>query len=416
MSSKNNVAIIFDDLTEFFVMRSAIDSLIKQKIPVDIIVPYDSGYNGLAEHTFNIIKKLGYSPIKDVSSNKTYKVLLTPYPGLEILKRLKYVYHLRYPYSAISAKPNPAYLPEWKLSYDGAFSFNTYEPKFLQAYGTKYHVVPYWKYYNFKREKNNQQKPTLLILPTFGADVSCISLFNNTTINNLKKHYHIVSKSHHATHFNSDNNDSFKKLQALSDDFYDSDTTIVELLQKSDIVLSDNSGSTFEAICAGIPVALFAKDLNKRHLSIIDTLQYTLAQQKIIPYTNKPSELLPMLQSIKTYSNKQSALREKLFLKITKDSVSNFTDVIKEYLLKDASNDYRKAIHDLLLQKINNYESTINQLNREIDKKQQTINELEKQVAKQNDSICDIYNSTSWKITKPLRQLKHLNNKRSKND
>ena len=99
-------------------------------------------------------------------------------------------------------------------------------------------MVPYWKYYNFKREKNNQQKPTLLILPTFSADVSCISLFNNTTINNLKKHYHIVSKSHHATHFNSDNNDSFKKLQALSDDFYDSDTTIVELLQKSDIVLS----------------------------------------------------------------------------------------------------------------------------------------------------------------------------------
>ena len=109
-------------------------------------------------------------------------------------------------------------------------------------------------------------------------------------------------------------------------------------------------------------------------------------------------------------------MQEKLFLKITKDSVSNFTDVIKEYLLKDASNDYRKAIHDLLLQKINNYESTIDQLNREIDKKQQTINELEKQVAKQNDSICDIYNSTSWKITKPLRQLKHLNNKRSKND
>ena len=110
MSSKNNnVAIVFDDLTEFFVMRSAIDNLVKQKIPVDIIVPYDSGYNGLAEHTFDSIKKLGYSPIKDAVKNKTYKVLLTPYPCLEIINRLKFIYHLRYPYSAISAKPNPTY-------------------------------------------------------------------------------------------------------------------------------------------------------------------------------------------------------------------------------------------------------------------------------------------------------------------
>lgn len=417
MSSKNNnVAIVFDDLTEFFVMRSAIDDLIKQKIPVDIFVPYDSGYNGLAEHTFSKIKELGYSPIKDVTSNKVYKVLLTPYPNLEITKRLKYVYHLRYPYSAISAKPHPTYLPEWKLSYDGSFSFNTYEPEFLQAYGTKYHVVPYWKYYNFKHKDDNQPKPTLLILPTFGTDVSCISLFDDKSISSLKKHYHIVTKSHHATHFNSDNNDSFQKLQALSDVFYDSDTTIVELLQKADLVLSDNSGSIFEAICAGVPVALFAKDLNKRHLNVIDTLQYTLAQQKIIPYTNKPAELLSMLKSIKSYSKKQSIIKEKLFLKIHKNSVSDFTNIIKEYLSKKPSNDYYKAIHDLLLQKFNQNESVVNQLNYEIDKKQQIIDKLEKQIGEQNNFIHDIYNSTSWKITKPLRQLKHFSNKGRKND
>ena len=89
---------------------------------------------------------------------------------------------------------------------------------------------------------------------------------------------------------------------------------------------------------------------------------------------------------------------------------------MKEYLSKDASKDYRKAIHDLLFQKINRDESIINQLNHEINKKQQTIDKLEKQITEQNDSIRNIYNSTSWKITKPLRQLKHLSSKGSKND
>ena len=88
---------------------------------------------------------------------------------------------------------------------------------------------------------------------------------------------------------------------------------------------------------------------------------------------------------------------------------------MKEYLSKDPSNDYYKAIHDLLLQKFDHDESIINQLNHEINEKQQIINKLEEQINEQNNSIRNIYNSTSWKITKPLRQLKQLSNKGSKN-
>lgn len=68
--NNNNVAIIFDDLTEFFVMRPAIDDMKKAKINVDIIVPYDSGYNGLSEYTFKEIVKLGYHPLKDAPKDK----------------------------------------------------------------------------------------------------------------------------------------------------------------------------------------------------------------------------------------------------------------------------------------------------------------------------------------------------------
>jgi len=409
--SKNdsNVAIVFDDVTEFYVMRPAIDDMKKNKIQVDIIVPFDSGYHGLAEHTLNKIIELGYKPMNDAPKNKTYKVLLTPYPNLSIVNRIKYIYHLRYPYGAISAKPNPVFLPEWKIEYNGIFSFNSYEPSFLDAYGTKYHIVPYWRYQNFKKDNTKKTKPNLLILPTFGTDTSCIKFFTKSSIQAIKSHYNVISKAHHATHFNSDEDDSFSILQELSDEFFDSDTQLDSLLKKADIVLSDNSGAIFEAIYAGIPVALFCKNLNQRKLDHINTLQYDLAQKQIIPYTDQPNQILPMLQNIKPFIPKQSAIRKQLFPPFKDNSASAFTTVIKEYLSLDPLKDYRKTIHDQLINKIKKDESTIDLLN-------QKIATLELQVAKQSEEINNLYQSTSWKITKPLRSIKQVFNNGEKDN
>ena len=406
----NNVAIIFDDLTEFFVMRDAIDDMKKAKIDVDVIVPYDSGYNGLPEHTFKEIKKLGYCPLKDAPKNKEYKILLTPYPTLHIINRIKYIYHLRYPYGAISAKPTPVFTPEWKIDYDGIFTFNLYEPKFLDAYGTKYHIMPYWRYKNFKKEHNKRLKPNLLILPTFGADTSCIKLFKKSAIKDIKEHYNVISKAHHATHFNSDKDDSFLILKELSDEFYDSNIQLDSLLEKADIVLSDNSGAIFEAIYTNIPVALFCKNPNQRKLKRINTLQYDLVQQKILPHTNQAENVLPMLQNIQPYIKKQANIKNQLFPSFEKNSVHPFTETIKEYLSLDPNNDYRKIIHDQLIDKIKNDKISIDILNKK-------VNLLESQLSEQSQIINDLYNSTSWKITSPLRKIKQIiNNGGSKNE
>ena len=74
-TAANNIAIVCDDLTEFFVIKDVIDALKKKKLPVDVIIPFDSGYNGLAEHTLKKAKELGYSPLSDAPKNKVYKVL-----------------------------------------------------------------------------------------------------------------------------------------------------------------------------------------------------------------------------------------------------------------------------------------------------------------------------------------------------
>ena len=148
----NYLAFIFDDLTEFYATRELIDKLKRKKIPTDIIIPFDSGYNGLAKHTYTKIKDLGYNPLNDVPKNKIYKVLLTPYPELDIIQRTNFIYHIRMPYSTISAKPNPTYNIASKINYDAIICFNNYEPAFLNCYGAECYSVPYWKYSNFNKK------------------------------------------------------------------------------------------------------------------------------------------------------------------------------------------------------------------------------------------------------------------------
>lgn len=391
-TAANNIAIVCDDLTEFFVIKDAIDALKKKKLPVDVIIPFDSGYNGLAEHTLKKVKELGYSPLNDAPRNKMYKVLLTPYPGLEVVKRLKYIYHIRFPYGALSAKPNPTYLPSVKIDYDAIISFNTFDQSFLDAYGAKVYPIPYWRYYKFKPSPKNSDKPVLLVLPTFGADTSCANKFADSSIKAIKEKFHVIVKAHHAVHFGADGDETVENLKKLADEYYDSDIPIDQLLKKADLVLSDNSGAIFESICAGVPVALFADKLNSRHLDSIDTPQYLFASQGIIPHTDKTEKVLPMLLSIKSYEKKQQALRKQLFLESSDGSAKELLSIIDKYLSMDETKDYHKVLHDALVKEW--YEHK-----RIIEEKEATIKSL-------NEAIEAIYNSTSWKVTKPLRALK----------
>ena len=406
----NYLAFIFDDLTEFYATRELIDKLKRKKIPTDIIIPFDSGYNGLAKHTYTKIKDLGYNPLNDVPKNKIYKVLLTPYPELDIIQRTNFIYHIRMPYSTISAKPNPTYNIASKINYDAIICFNNYEPAFLNCYGAECYSVPYWKYSNFKKKPSKNQKPTLLILPTFGQDTSCVQYLSDTMINDIKKHFKVIIKAHHAIHFGQDGQDALKKLRDFADEFYDSDTPITELLKTADIVLSDNSGSIFESIYANTPIVAFSKDLNARSLNGIDTLQYQLMQDNILPYTNDPSKILPLLLSAKTYFKKQQNIKKKLFQETKTNSVDVTVNILKKYLNKDNTKDYRKILHDMMLEEwFKNKKDS-----QENPKLKAQISTLEAKV-KQYEAVFDSGAYQFYdKLIAPYKKIKTMRNKHEK--
>ena len=99
-----------------------------------------------------------------------------------------------------------------------------------------------------------------------------------------------------------------------------------------------------------------------------------------------------MLLSIQPFSKKQQALRKQLFLQATTDPYKDFINVIKHYLLLDETKDYHKVLHDAMVE--------------EWYRDKQTIIDQESKIQELTDIINDLHNSTSWKVTKPLRAIK----------
>ena len=60
--------------------------------------------------------------------------------------------------------------------------------------------------------------------------------------------------------------------------------------------------------------------------------------------------------------------------------------------------DFKEVLHNV----VNNYHNNLNKMINEYEKES---SDLEKIIEEQNNTLNSIYNSTSWKITTPLRKI-----------
>jgi len=103
-----------------------------------------------------------------------------------------------------------------------------------------------------------------------------------------------------------------------------------------------------------------------------------------------------MLLSIKSYTKKQLALYNRLFLEQDSKPYQAFIEIINHYLSLDETKDCRKVLHDIMVKEWYDNRNTIKHQAKEIDDYRQYILALK--------------NSTSWKITKPIRKIKKWKN------
>lgn len=415
-----DLAIVIQNLVQFYSIKAGIDALINKGYIVDIYVPIfndSTGMDDMFNATYSSLISLGYSPMRLLDNSKKYKILLEPYPIKTY--EFKYKYRIKYEYAPIAAKPNLTYIPEENIYYDAILCTGDYEAEYLKAYSNTY-VIGNLKHINFHKKLNvKNNKPILLYLPTYGNLSSIDNILN--TINSLKKDYYIITKFHHGTSFLKAEINRINQLINVCDEFYDHTTQLSELLEKTKVVLTDNSGSIFESIYVQVPVAIYSDDTNKNKIGNFNTIQHMAVENGFIPYTNNLSDIPKILKAAisEKYINKENELKKILFNDI-KNPIDNFINVIEKYLSNNINNNY-KSIHDLL---VNDYKDNLELINKlnfslntqhditskkdiEINNLKENINKLESQISYKDKLINYYTEGKLYKFTNKLYKIYH---------
>ncbi len=324
---KHEIAFIIQNVVQFDSVRVLIDELSK-KNHVDIFIPKitnSDGYSEMYDHCFNFIKKEGYFP-KRKANNKVYKILFEAYPDI---MEISYQYKIKFKYSIISAKPFPVYEYKWNFGYDAILCHSTYEAKLLNVY-SQTHIVGSLKHVSFRRKKA-KNKPVLLYLPTYGQLNSIEKI--SSAIQDLKSTYHVIIKAHHGTQFLHNEKRNNSKLKKIADEYHDSSQPLSELLQKTDVVVSDNSGSIFDALYLSVPVVVFSESMSNMFYGI-ESLQQQLINNGTLPYTDDPMKLKNVIKLGMSgiIREKQRAFKSEYFPISHKNALKSYLNVVERYL------------------------------------------------------------------------------------
>ncbi len=294
-----------------------------------------SGMNNMFDDITEYCKKNNFNVYRDLEPNIKYKVLLEPYPCLDI----KAKYKIKYRYSNVSAKPNIVYRPENYIMYDAILCSGDYDANYLSVFSKTYKTANL-KYRDFKKSNERKSdKKQLLYLPTYG-DESSIEIIVDA-LEKLREKYYIIAKVHHGTNYLVNEKNRIDLLKEKVDEIYDSHMPLATLLETTDVILTDNSGSIFEGIFTEIPVAVFCDDINKNKIGEFNSTQYELYKKGILPFTNNPNEIVSILEDAQseTIRAKQQEWNRSYFYH-PEDITVDFVNVVKLYINEEFDNRY----------------------------------------------------------------------------
>lgn len=353
---EEKIAVIIYNYIQYLSIMPGIKGLIKAGYDIDFYcgeINDDSGFNDLFSDVAKLLKKEGFKVYKKPQKTD-YKIVLDPYVGLFDIKGK---YNIRYRYGPICAKPNKVLNTNQMIRYDCILCSGTYEARMLNPFAHT-EISADLKYMNFQKRKLKEanNKKVLLYLPTFGKESSIDLILDE--LKKLKNDYYIIAKTHHGTSFLKEESERPDKLKLVVDQCYDLHKELKDLLEVSDVVLSDNSASIFEAMLNNVPVAIFSDDINQNKLGDINTVQYDLYKEGILPYANNIKSIKKVLkEALSSEIIKKQKKWSKENFTYSKDPIKDFVSIIEKYYNDEIDmQDYlfRKNIKDYIEEK-NNY-------------------------------------------------------------
>lgn len=361
------VAVVIQNLIQFYTIKEFIDSY--KNATIHIFIPQweedESGFNEIFETTYNYLKNKYPSSIYRGNNGLHYNILLEPYYIDSEIASISADYKIKYKYSAISAKTNPSYTPDFNSGYDAILCYSNYEKDLLSIYAKTY-LVGKLNYCKFKKEKNREK--TVLYLPTYGVVSSLKNDLDAFRALKREGKYKVIIKLHHGTTHLASKNINSAQIKEVFDDILDEKTPIENILAKADVVVSDNSGSLFEAIYAGVPVCSISAIKTNNHYNGLYPLQDSLRKSRIIPYRKTVTNISSLIEETlsKETIEKQMRFRREQFPLARDELLDSFTKVIDYYLQKNiAEGDKRRIQLRNILDRCR--EEQVNALRQEVD-------------------------------------------------
>ncbi|MDD2518770.1 MAG: class I SAM-dependent methyltransferase [Bacilli bacterium] len=434
--AKNEIALLVHNYILFDQMEQALKN-IGIKYDIYVVNYKDELWENMSKDTYEYLKEKGYSPILlENHFNIKYKIVLE---ALDYNISIPSDYTIRFNYGLAKEFTN---FSEWNIKYDYILCYGKYDSSILSTYAIPVEVGAL-KFLNFskKKKRSKSSKIKVLYLPTYGKQSSIEDLHEE--LFSSSEEFDIVIKPHHGTTFL-----ETKRMELLNKftNVYDHKKSLKELLLQTDVVISDGSGAIFDAVYCDIPVIVYNK-FDVSEVEKINSLEYKIIIEDKLPNFNNSEDLKQTILNAlnnEKYISKRKNLKNELF--IDKDlGFLHFKNIILKILKNDFSLEEKKQINNLkrltrnymkninakqqyhnnlleqqniLLNDIinqNEFKEIINAKNIElinskeiINAKNRELSSLEETLKNSNQKLNDIYNSTSWKITIPIRKLKMM--------
>jgi pyruvyltransferase len=343
---------------------------------------YDACSDRIIEQGFSNYRRPINGPIPHLVSSRKYRILLSPYIYEWQHNEIDTQFKIMYPYASYYFNK-----PSWTIKQ---FIEQDYMADALLSHAvgtqhvtdifTKTYIVPSLKLMNFKREKKRINKPVLFFAPSYND----MDFLQNilVSIDTLKKKYHIIMRAHNKAVYNKQYSSYTNSLLSMADEVYEAEHyRLIEPLNVSDIVITDNSGVLHDAIYCGIPVAIFSNDINEYSYRDINTSQAELVARGEVLWTNDAAALGGIIKrTLQELQESQRLMRVRLFPDADHPNpIMAWMDVLKVYLNNSLPYEYslgkkywvesiqeNKRHLQAASESINNLESIINERDKQL--------------------------------------------------
>ncbi|GKV69410.1 hypothetical protein NCCP2716_19080 [Sporosarcina sp. NCCP-2716] len=314
-----NIGVFMQTSFHYFVYEPVIDELLKNEEVEDVILVIndllnsDSEWYKMFENLVVFIRKLKRNDMQAVflsdilNNNYKFDCMLSLYFNEYIQKISNFNIRLMY-----SLAKEDWTFADWNKQYNLILCYGDYDYAKLNTL-TQCLVVGNPKFdkwvnesgENGKKEKKyklniNDDKETILYAPTYG-DLSSIDKWLDI-IYDLSDNYNVIIKLHHGTNNLVSEERRRNDLENLFTNIYGDDINLLDLIEASDFILSDNSGIIYEAAIA------------LKKIILLDNSN--LANQLNLPSVNNFEDLLRALKNVNYPTKTLEHIREEYFYEV----------------------------------------------------------------------------------------------------